>query len=206
MSLTVALLGAALLAGGEADISIERKRQLMAEYASCVAKRFRGKARSVVLSDLESSAAVARWDEVLSPECMPMDDAAGTMVMRTHPILIRSGLAQALLEADPRLGLPPLAQIPPLGHGTAKSPSPTVSFNIAVSRLGECVVRAAPDASTRLVRSPVASSNEAVAFDGLKPALSACLAAGQSFAFSPELLRGAVALNYYRLANRGGKK
>lgn len=206
MSLTVALLSGALVASGQAAISAERKRQLVAEYATCVVKRLRGKAKSVVLSDRESSAAVARWDQVLSPECMPTDDSDGSMTMRTQPILIRFALAQALLEADPSLGLPELAAVPPLEHGTAKASSQTAAFNIAVSRLGECVVRAAPGASTRLVRSQVTGSDETAAFEALKPALSTCLSAGQSFAFSPELLRGAVALNYYRLAKTGEKK
>ena len=203
MSLVLALFGVAMLGD---RISADRQRQLVAEYASCVVKRMRGKAKSVVLSDRESSVAVVRYDEVLSPDCMPAEQD-GSTTMRTKPILIRVALAQALLETEPSLVLPPLATVPPLEHGLIeKASDKDAATGIAMSRLGECVVRAAPDASSKLVRSAVAGPDESAAFEALNPALASCLSAGQTFAFSPELLRGAVALNYYRLAKAGGKK
>jgi hypothetical protein len=137
---------------------------------------------------------------------MPLE-SDGTMTMRTHPILIRTALAQALVESEPTIALPDLATVPPLEHGTVKRASDkNAATGIAMSRLGECVVRAAPDSSGRLVRSAVASPDESAAFEALKPAVSSCLSAGATVAFSPELLRGAVALNYYRLAKAGVKQ
>jgi len=206
MSAVLALVGAAALGTGGAAIPAERQRQLVAEYAACVVKRARGQAKSVVLSDRESSEAVARYDKVLSPDCMPLE-SDGTMTMRTQPILIRTALAQALVESEPALALPGLAAVPPLEHGTAKRASDkNAATGVSMSRLGECVVRAAPVASSRLVRSAVAGPDESAAFEALKPAVSTCLSAGQTVAFSPELLRGAVALNYYRLAKAGKKQ
>jgi len=206
MSLVLALLGVAML-GGQPGISADRQRQLVAEYANCVVKRMPRKAKAVVLSDRDSGAAVARYDEVLSPDCMPLGENDGSMTMRTWPFLIRVSLAQALVQAEPSLGLPPLATVPPLEHGTpAKPSSKDAALGIAMSRVGECVVRTAPEPATELIRADVASPAEAAAFEAVKPALSSCLSAGETFAFSPELLRGAVALNYYRLAKAGEKK
>ena len=123
--------------------------------------------------------------------------------MTTWPILIRFALAQALIQSQPALALPSLQTVSPLGHGVLpKNPSNSVKVGMGMSAVGECVVRAAPDVSTRLVRSDIASDAESAAVEALKPALSGCLTAGQTFVFSPEMLRGAVALNYYRLANR----
>ncbi|HEY6663181.1 MAG TPA: hypothetical protein VIZ66_09675 [Sphingomicrobium sp.] len=207
MSAFLALVGAAAFAADDPGIPADRKRQLMAEYATCVVKHMRGKAKSVVLSNRESSAAVARFDDVLSPECMPVNGGDGLLTMRTWPILIREALAQALLQTESSLGLPSLATTPPLEHGTTtKSSSKGADLGIAMSRLGECVVRAAPDASTKLIRTDIAGPAESAAFDHLKPAVSSCLSAGQTIEFSPEMLRGAIALNVYRLAKAGEKK
>lgn len=206
MSVVLALIGGAAVAGGEGAIPSDRQRQLVAQYAACVVKRMPRKAKAVVLSDRESAAAIARYDEVVSPDCMPLE-TDGSMTMRTWPILIRVALAQALLETEPALVLRPLATVPPLAHGTIeKGSEKNAATGIVMSRLGECVVRAAPAASGRLIRADVASPIEAAAFEAVKPALSSCLSAGETFAFSPELLRGAVALNYYRLAKTGVKK
>ena len=70
----------------------------------------------------------------------------------------------------------------------------------ALSRYGECVVRRDPNDSRLWVLTPPDSPDEDGRIDALRPFFGACLKDGK-VAFSKATLRGAVALNYYRLAH-----
>jgi hypothetical protein len=204
MSLLLGLVAAAALAPFTKQVPAPQNRQMTAEFASCIVRRKPHKAKLVVLSNLESSAALGGAGELLLPDCLPYG-SAGEMTLQTWPILIRAALAQALIAKEHVTTLPQLGTVPPLEHGVAgKHPERGVELGIAMSQLGECVVRHSPSASTQLVRSDVGSGAETAAFETLKPALSSCLSAGDTFSFSPEMVRAAVTLNYYRLAHAGG--
>ena len=65
--------------------------------------------------------------------------------------------------------------------------------------LGDCVVRARPDAARAWVMTPFDSPGAKTAQAAVVPALPECLAAGQTIAVAPYSLRGIVAEALYRL-------
>lgn len=67
--------------------------------------------------------------------------------------------------------------------------------------LGECVVRSAPGSVEALLRTPIASPQEDAALRALHMALGRCVAQGATYSLSPEVVRGTLALAYYRLAH-----
>jgi hypothetical protein len=69
-----------------------------------------------------------------------------------------------------------------------------------LSIYGDCVVRADPAAAYRLIFTKPSSDQESSAFAALKHSFSQCLVAGQTLSFSRASLRGAIAMNLYRLA------
>jgi hypothetical protein len=201
----VAFVGFAPLSQGRAPGSPETRRYI-AKLADCVVNRASHKSTKIVLGDLP----IRRDDEnynLVIQHCIPRLDYGSSTLFRTYDIIFRFQLAEAFLRKDPSLSLPPLQSTPLLKHDTAErrdATEKTKAFDAALSGLGECIVRGAPEASSRLVRSEMGSSAEERAFAGIKPALSSCLDAGQTLTFSSEVLRGAVALSYYRLANAAG--
>lgn len=66
-----------------------------------------------------------------------------------------------------------------------------------LSIFAECVAR---DAALKLSLSDPDSGYEASAFATLQPALSLCLDKGKAIALDKAAVRGAIALNLYRLA------
>ena len=73
------------------------------------------------------------------------------------------------------------------------------AMQVFLSRYGECVVRNAPEASRTLLRSDVGKPDERAAFAALQPVLGSCMKGADQVRFGKPALRGAIALNYYRL-------
>lgn len=71
---------------------------------------------------------------------------------------------------------------------------------LALQAFGECVVRANPHASRAVLFAKPNSADETQAFNSLMPALSGCLIKGHEFRVDKSSMRGALAVNYYRLA------
>lgn len=179
---------------------------MTAEFADCVVKRTPGQARKIVGGALLADRAGDRFNDIMG-NCLPVNDNS-EMTLNTKGVLLRFALADALLREQPRLELPQLQTIPPLKHVSAATAYPGMNgdFEVAISGVGECIVRAAPQTAAALVHSAIGTPAEKSTFSSIVPALSGCLTAGQQFAFSPEVLRGTVALNYYRLATAGAAK
>lgn len=69
----------------------------------------------------------------------------------------------------------------------------------AEQRLGECVVHADPSNSRSLLDTRIGGKEEQAAALELVPALSRCVASGAQIALTPEIIREAVGLAYYRM-------
>lgn len=76
----------------------------------------------------------------------------------------------------------------------------TAQNNIALLGFGECVVRAKPQEAKQLLDTKLNSKEEGVALVDLVPTFSSCLDAGHQFVTDRQILRGVIAVNYYRLA------
>lgn len=201
-----ALASAALAPNDKAFPPLEARRKI-AEVATCVAKRAPRTTRKIVLSDRGSMWKGDYNFNLIVGDCLPLYGRYTATKLEMPKVLMRFAFAEALLRMERSLTLPALGSVPPLKHGSRRGDVPANepdTFDVAISALGECVVRTAPGAATALVRSDIASSAESSALAAVTPALSSCLSAGKTFAFSPEVLRGSVALNYYRLAKSAG--
>ena len=136
-------------------------------------------------------------------------------------------VAEALFRSE-LAGLPPIAQfesVAPLRHLSinesdfapaagsrpkkadveklAKRRSETISANY-LSRFGECVVRANPVLTFKLLSSAIRSAEENAAFDGLSPTFKSCLLDDRTAVLNRFSVRGTLAYNYYRLAHARG--
>ncbi|MDQ3246750.1 MAG: hypothetical protein M3Q52_07665 [Pseudomonadota bacterium] len=156
-------------------------------------------------------------------DCLLQAVDSSSHVMMTLPgHTMRYALADALvgleLKADVRTSF---AAVPPLRHGTiaeadirppagkrlSRDELRTWEKSLAglrgaifMSALGECVVRTDPAASHALLMTEVESADERTWFKTLSPALAGCTKAGETIALNPTVVRGTIAMNYYRLA------
>lgn len=71
---------------------------------------------------------------------------------------------------------------------------------VFLSKMGECVVRSDPAGSRAILESDPASPAERRAIQSLMPALQRCVEKSQTLEFDRASLRGAIALNFLRLA------
>ena len=71
---------------------------------------------------------------------------------------------------------------------------------IFMSAVGECVVRTDPLGSFALLGTSVGSTEESARVKALITPLSACIPADKKLSLDTSVVRGIVALNYYRLA------
>ena len=190
MSLVLLLVAAA---APPSQFSEDRNRRMLADFAACVVHRRPHVAARYLLKDLYTP------DSFLNPDCLPR--LAPNVSLYAPPLLIRYAVANALIQSEPSLKLPDLSTIPPLDIQTSYADGDQSS--LPVLRFGECVVRTAPEETTRFLHTGVATREEESSFQALGPAFSSCLFAGQTAKFSREVVRGSVAINYYRLAHAG---
>ena len=69
----------------------------------------------------------------------------------------------------------------------------------AMARYGECVVRQDPESARYWILTPADTPEETSRIKVLQPAFELCLGEG-TVRFSRSMMRGTVAVNYYRLA------
>ena len=188
-------------------------RAVMAEFARCVVRRKHDVAAEVVLDPSQQLGSEENKGLFIS-DCMPRGSR-----MRAKAVQMRYGLAEALVLADVKTAPADLAQVPPLQHlpfvdrpmpaDVASDPERVARWQAfadvaqgyaAIAPLGECVVRANPDASLALLKTPVETDAEKSAIAAIAPALPGCVKKGEQISINRFNLRGTIALNLYRLA------
>src|SRR5439155_26670686 len=119
------------------------------------------------------------------------DALVGRDLQRFNPDMLRAGAPLPELTID--------AAKMRNGKGRPATPS-EVAQNLAVAKndlalvkYGECVVRADPHGSQRLLASKINSKEEGAVLTALLPAFSACLDKGQQLGASRLILRGIIA-------------
>jgi hypothetical protein len=209
-------------APSESD-SARGMRASMHAYAKCVVLEQPAKVAEALAANLDNAATIRKYPMVFSPDCLG-DAVQEGASMRFDGDLHRYVLADALVNRElTGWTMPDLAGVPPLSHrDPGKAPALSKAsgkplnkrkFDAAVheydvsatsnylSRYGECVVRAdAGDAKALLLSIPD-TPQEAAAFDRLRPAHELCVAEGRTRDFGKVARRGAIAVNYYRLAH-----
>lgn len=199
-------------------------RGVQALYGQCVIKKQYEAARKFVLThDLESAEWRRLVGKVSDGSCLMVAAASnGNVQMQFPNDTMRYALADALVRRDiPGAVTPNLKNAAPLVHPDfdeqdflpkagrktkqwqldqlAESRTKRIAL-VYLAEFGECVVRENAATSHALLMADPESTGESVAFASLRPALANCLVAGQTLSFNKSMLRGTIAMNFYRLA------
>ena len=207
---------------------ITEVRLIASKYGDCVVKKAPDAARSFVLfgpsSDPNEGDPRSLVRKISDGNCLiKASQTFGGVEMRFPGDTMRYALANALFRRELQTALPlaDLAQVPGLKQATFDEGSfqppggkklnlnalrelatakQTERDRITLAHFGECVVRADPRTSHAMLRTSVTTPEEHIAFRTLTKALSACIPQGRTVKLGKATIRGAVALNYYRLA------
>ena len=166
------------------------------------------------------------WQKVERPgkrliqgECLPKSSMVSVM---TNDTMLGS-LAEALIKVDavavPAAGFSAVPQLtyaePTPLRTTDKAGKPLSQERIEAQqrgiakkvlantrlRFGECIVRREPVLSRGVIDTAINTDAELSAIKALAPAMSECLAPGETAGFDRETLRGAFAVALYRLSH-----
>jgi hypothetical protein len=223
------LAGASLASGaapqGSSDYLPSEARKVLYEYGQCIVHRHHAEAAEAVLHDIDSEDLKSRHPDLINGDCLPWDSEIPGADLQVKFVgdQYLYALADALFRSDLADAPPPnLASVPPLQHRDPGAPPATVSadgkpikaadYQILlrnhahqqaadfVSSYGECVVRLDPAKARQLLLTKPETREEAAAFAAMSADFSQCMQRGATVAFSKVMMRGAIALNYYRLA------
>ncbi len=208
-------------AAPEPDYSAAETRKMMYNFGLCMAEHDRAKASQIVLSIAEEVELIPILRSMRGPECL-REAARQSVTMNFPGDMIRYAMADALFAVDLRgLTSQNFAAVPRLRHREVDEskyrPKPgkkTAKRQLEdmerrrmqalayayFSRFGECVVRADAGNAHALLMTQPATVEEARGFAALAPAFGNCLVAGKQFAANRMVMRGSIAINYYRLA------
>lgn len=219
----VAAAISACLASGSAvdakEFSTAEIREVSKNYADCVVKRRYELARNAIVSNAGKTKLTEDYRKLIIGDCLVKANKGNGARMKFGGDLYRYALAEALTRHDfPEPSLTTVEGVAKLTH----FPVPTSPPNVAeykkrkaekilaayqsnrviatLSRYGECVVRLAPVHSHALLMTEADTAAETAAFATLQPALGGCLSGDATLKFGKSVLRGAIAINYYRLA------
>ncbi len=203
-------------------------RKFLADYGKCITKREPELARKAVLTGADFSIKSDEGKRLLQRECVDLEELRNTSSgfrgkLRMGEDDYRGTIADALIARDAaQLAASDFSAVPAL---TYEEPRPLkMNFSdgkpipeerlarqrVAIERklvanrlgkLGECVVRTAAAPSRAVLATPIDSSAELQALQGVTPALQQCLPVGETAAFDRMSLRGTLAVAYYRLAS-----
>jgi hypothetical protein len=202
--------------------STQQTRSISANYADCVVKKSAPQARGAIAELAGNLVVQKKYRRLIDSSCMGQvtnDTSAGGIAFGGDTFFYT--MADALIRKDySQSGPTDFSAVTQLVH-RQKLPDPSASdlekmnkreqadiekdvnrvntFS-TLSRFGECAVRGNPEASRQLSLTDVGSTSEREKFNQLVPALAKCLEPGATAKFSPALLRGTIALNYFRLA------
>ncbi|MFM5916777.1 MAG: hypothetical protein ACKOOL_04490 [Novosphingobium sp.] len=217
-------------AGHAAAVGTQESREYIQAYATCAVRYNHDRAAQAILSDLGIDALEHRFSDIFVHAPLAYVAGCRELVMRFRVAVTMSGeplrfaLAEQLVAADfkdkPAAGLSQSAALthrdPPnaeardrlLASLSNKARRERVrseyeaQLGLAwLSRYGECVVRSDPASSQAWIVAAEGSPAGDAALQALQPALGTCLRAGDQLKFSKEVLRGTLAVNYFRLAH-----
>lgn len=217
-------LGARLPAVSQAEY-----RQDVRSYAMCTVRNHHGRARELVLANVDNRTMENRFADIYSSKKLAFIFGCKELMLREgqgiviDPDLFRASLADVLVNKDLKTaevggfdGVAPLAQLAPqsqrefeAAYAKARSNAAKAKVKTAwdasvaktwLAHFGECVVRRDPVTAREWLLTKPESTEESKAASKSVPALSACLADGEKLTFDKHVLRGTIAINYYRLA------
>jgi len=162
--------------------------QAMRNFAICAANRSPAGARALLTSDRHA----ASYPEALQRFARGHNDCAPGARLRFGGILLRGGLAEALLRGPIRNG--------GLARLVAYDPSrPAMNADNQSDAMALCTVREAPGAVEALLATEPGSAGEGAAAAALTPTMTSCLSTGQRLQANRPGLRALLAISAFRL-------
>ncbi len=219
-SALAAVLIAATAASADTGAEAARTRTVARDYSRCVVKKHGDAASAAIMSDSGNGDIERHYAGLMDSDCLGM--VAGSVQLRFGGDQFRYALADALVRArlagqpaDSFADRLPLAHLPSPAPGTLDAALAKVKtkreqdevrkqYERAVvtawmSRYGECVVRREPEKARRWLLTEPDQPEEISRINDLRPAFAECFTDG-TMTFNRTTMRGAVAINYYRLA------
>jgi hypothetical protein len=228
MRYTLLFAGIASAASGLAaqpdtsDYTPKETRRLMFDYAKCVVGRREAMASQAILANVDNGAIMKSYPKLIDGACLVRETHADSK-MSFKGDLYRYALADALVNRQlANVPAPNLANAPPLPQrAISDEPKPPAANSSkseqrkyeaalrnyeqeqgfrALTAYGECIVRTDTAGARTLLLTAPETPAEAAGFTAIHPALEQCLPEGETLAFGKVVLRGSIAVNYYRLA------
>jgi hypothetical protein len=199
------------------------------EYAKCMVRYRHNEARKLVLSNTPNHRLEHDFRSIYTTNALLHVSGCPNLLIRDgrafvlQPDMFRAALAHELIKADLKTAeANNFVDRAPLSHWMPPSQAMLDSQRAAqkntkrrgklekvhaedvgrawLSRYGDCVAHGNSKASHEWVVSKAGTPTEQAAIATLQPVFAACLVEGEKLTFGKEVLRGAVAINYYRLA------
>lgn len=193
-----------------AEARAQQGRVAFRKFAECVVNKNPQDAHVYVVEDLPEGQFTRLRNKMRDEGCWQASTGLQPPIITTG-LKLQGMIAEALMARGADQGpLQQIGTIAPLMHERVteadrkKSDPETLKYLIAMLDLfsaGECVVRADVNGSHALLRSGVASPQELAALGVLKSAFDGCSRMEFGYTVTPDELRAAVAVNYYRLAH-----
>ncbi len=198
-----------------------RLRKVAYAYAACVVRKHHQKASEAIVATASNHAITHQLSQIVDADCL--GSAAGYGVdMRFPNDTYQYALADALVNAEfVSRGDTSFADRLPLAQPEIVTPEQemtrlekakdarqrkevqdsVVKQNALawISRYGECVVRRDPVNARYWLLTPAETAEETSRIKAMQPAFGSCLGSG-TLRFTRTVIRGSVAVNYYRLA------
>ena len=198
-------------------------------YAKCTVRYSHQRAQELVLSNVSDERLEQDLKDIYVSAPLAFVSGCRELVIRNgvafrlQPGLYRAALAQELIVAE--MNEAPIADFSgraPLQHWSPKSQASyeqrlaatsgerkrakveaerdAETTKIWLAVYGECVVRRDPTGAWTWILSKTGGPGEKAAISRLNTALGECLASGKTLNFPKDVLRGSIAISYYRLA------
>lgn len=221
MGLMLLLAQTAATPSAPREFSVHDTRLMIDDYGRCVVRRKHDSVATAISRNLDNADLMKYYPELIDGRCMDGPPLARKTRVRFQGDEFRYALADALVRNDLASAPPPaVATIPPLDHRDPTPPSRVDEKGRAVSdryyqqaldayqrdaafsyasRLGECIVRANSSEARDLLATKPESPAETSSFVAMGDALTSCVDNGEKLSLNKLVLRGIVAVNYYRL-------
>lgn len=229
LAIGTGLLIATQATAGLSGARLAEYREDVRSYATCTVRNHHDRARDLVLANVDNQTMERKFADIFISEKQAFIFGCKELMLRGNqgividPDLYRASLADVLVNKDLNaVEVGSFEAIAPLSHlapqtaaefdaAYAKARSSTAKEKVKqardasvakawLSHFGECVVRRDPAATKAWLLTKPESAEETSAASKAAPALGSCLVAGEKLTFSKHVLRGTIAINYYRLA------
>ncbi len=203
-------------------VSEREVRRMARRFGQCLVKHHPNPAMLVATSDLSTSEIFKRYPMLHDIDCaFQADRSNDSFKFTVSDSGLRYLLAEALVNAQFPEPWAAVSTAPAMPHRTFNPanfmPKPGEKLSVEEAKrrdeeraldqglvfaeqFGDCVARADPINAHRLLTTLPVSAEEDAAVQALYPRLPACVPKGQKVTINVDIVRGAVALSYYRLA------